>query len=367
MKKITMICAGIICAFLSTAQTTRIANNNPGATGGTNVYTGTDALQDAIDAAVSGDIIHVVPSAEDYNDGMIDGKSLTIIGIGLDPTSDIGLRSLVDEIRLDNTGASGSRISGLHVSRVSMAISTTFAHTVSNVLIENCLIDRIHGAGFAVGSPNSISGIIIRNCIINSSNSTGDAQGFELYNSSGVVIENNIIKGRCCVAGSVQGVGMTIQHNLFFNGSNGISFHNIDDCIVRNNIFLNSTPGIGTGQTGNTFTNNLSYNTTNDVFLDGVDGNTASGNLEGVNPMLTDVPQSTSDWNFSNDITPITGSPVLGAATDGTDIGPTGGAVPFNIEGSFLPLIESLSVPTVVSQGVDLQVTIKARGNITND
>lgn len=345
------------------AQTTYIANSNPGAVSGTNVFTGTTALQDAINAAASGDIIHVIPSSVDYGDALIDNKSLTILGIGLNPDSDFGLLSRVDEIRLDNAGSSGSRISGLHVDDVYLAIATATPHTVSNVLVENCEIHRVVGPGFSPGSPNSISNLIVRNSVINSANSTGDPQGFELYTISGVIIANNIIKGRCCVAGSVQGDGLTIENNLFFNGTNGISFHNIDNSLVRNNIFINSHPAVGSGQTGNSFQNNLSYMTTNDVFTNGVDGNTATGNMEGVDPMLTNVPQTTGDWLYDYDITPMAGSPVLGAGTDGTDIGPTGGATPFDPEGTFLPLIESLTVPSTISSGSDLTVNIKAKGN----
>ena len=73
-----------------------------------------------------------------------------------------------------------------------------------------------------------------------------------------------------------------------------------------------------------------------------MDGNTGSGNIEGMDPMLTNVPETTSGWNFSYDITPLAGSPVLNAGTDGTDIGPTGGANPFDPEGTFLPFIEQL-------------------------
>jgi len=50
------------------AQTTWIANNNPGASGGTNVFTGAAALTLATASASDGDIIYVVPSGISYDD-----------------------------------------------------------------------------------------------------------------------------------------------------------------------------------------------------------------------------------------------------------------------------------------------------------
>ncbi len=373
MKKLTALgLLVLVFTYHANSQTIRIANNNPGAVGGTNVYTGTTALQDAINASTSGDIIHVIPSQQDYGDALIDNKSLTILGFGLNPTSDISLRSKVDEIRLDNTGASGSRISGLHVDDVFIAIDATSAHTVSNILVENCEIHRLVGAGFGFATANFISGLIVRNCVFNSSNSTSDPKALELTNATGVIIENNIIRGECCTAGAVRAVGATIRNNLFYDGlGTGIGFIDIEGCVIQNNIFLNTNPNSWANSgSNNTFQNNISYNTSADAFPTTINMNSGSGNIEGVDPMLTNVPLAPGgdpDWNYDNDFTPMVGSPVLNAGTDGTDIGPTGGAIPFNTEGTFLPVIESLTLPSVISQGVDLQVNIKAKGNITND
>ena len=369
MKKVILLNLLVLISVSPVlAQTIHIANNNPGAPTGTNVFAGTTALQDAIDAAVSGDIIHVIPSPDSYGDALIDDKSLSVFGIGLNPSGDIGLKSLVDEIRLDNDGASGSRISGLIVDDVYLAIDNTITHTVSNVLVENCEIHRLVGAGFGTGTSNSLSNLIVRNCVFNSSNNTSDPKAIELTNAVGVIIENNIIRGECCTSGSVRVEGGTVRNNLFYDGlGTGIGFVDNDNSVIQNNIFLNTSPSTwGAVGSGITYQNNITYNTTADAFPIGENGNAGSGNIEGVDPMLTNVPINPGgdpDWNYSYDLTPLSGSPVLNAGTDGTDIGPTGGANPFDAEGTFLPIIESLNVPTVVSQGSDLQVNIKAKGN----
>jgi len=364
MKKFTLVSLiSLLCISQLLAQTTHIANNRPGAPTGTNVFTGSTALQDAIDAAVSGDVIQIVPSSINYGNVNITDKALTLIGIGLDPDTQIGQRSLVDDITFDEVGASGSRISGLNFDRLILA-NTVGGYTLSNILLENSQLDVVIGPG---RTENALGNITIRNCVLNSSNSTSDAQAFELYTTSGVIIENNIIQGQCRTAGTIQGDGLTIRNNLFYDGlANGIAFHHIDNSTVQNNIFLNTNPAVGSNSTGNTFLNNISFNTTADAFTIGLYENTGSGNIESTDPMLTDVPLvpgGEPNWNFSNDLTPATGSPVLNAGTDGTDIGPTGGANPIDLEGTFLPIIQALTLPSIVSQGTDLEINIKAKGN----
>ena len=82
-------------------------------------------------------------------------------------------------------------------------------------------------------------------------------------------------------------------------------------------------------------------------------------------PLFVNYPL-TQSWNDSYDFSLDTGSPALaGSASNPTteDIGPSGGAVPFNFEGNSLPLIQSLIIPPVITQGSDLNVEVKGKGN----
>ncbi len=323
------------------------------------MFTGSTALQDAIDAAVDNDIIYVVPSSTNYGDVTITDKVLTIFGVGLQPDKDIGSRSLVDDLTINGAASSGCRISGLEFDRFILA-NTNLGYTLSNILLENSRLDVMIGPGFAA---NSLSNVIVRNNIFNGGNNTGEAQSLELFDISNFVISNNIIRGSCCVAGAIQGDGLTIQNNLFHYGGTGGAFHDIDNSIVQNNIFYGASPAVGNNQTGNSFINNLSFSTANDTFTDGVDGNTATGNIVAMDPLLTNVPLTTSFWNDSNDPTLMALSPALLAGQDGTDIGPSGGAIPFDLEGTLLPLVQTLNIPAVVTQGDDLNVNVRAKGN----
>lgn len=351
----------LIACFHAGAQTIRIANNNPGATPGTNVYTGTSALQNAVTASVSGDIIHIIPSSISYGNTTVLNKSLTLLGIGLNPEKDIGQRSIVGDITLNGATSSGSRISGLHFNRLLLANISSPVHTVSNILCENSQFDIMIGPGFTT---NAIANIVVRNCVIHGGNNTSEPQAFELYTNSGVVITNNIIRGFCCSAGLISGDGLTIQNNFFYYGGTGSVFQDLDNSLVQNNIFYRISPTLNSSQTGNTFINNISFDhSTSNIFTDGVDGNTATNNLTNVDPLITNVPSTTFEWNYSWDITLMTGSPALGTGQDGTNMGPTGSAAPFDPEGTFLPLIESVNMPAIVTQGSALNVNVKARGN----
>jgi hypothetical protein len=351
----------ITCFHAAKAQTIRIANNNPGATGGVNVYTGTAALQNAINASVSGDIIHVIPSTVEHPNIIIAEKTLTLLGIGLNPQKSIGLRSMVGDISLNGVGSSGSRISGLYFKRLLLANSNTTVHTVSNILCENSQLEVVIGPGYL---QNAIANLIVRNCVINGGNNTNESQAFELYTNSGVVITNNILKGFCCSASLINGSGLTIQNNFFYLNGTGGAFADLDNSLVQNNIFYRHSPTLSSTSTGNTFINNISFgHTTSNVFTIGVDGNTGAGNLTSVDPLITNVPSTTLDWNYGWDITLLPTSPAINAGQDGTNIGPTGGATPWDPEGTFIPTIEAINMPAIVTQGSPLNVNIKAKGN----
>jgi len=165
MKRSILLSIILFTTACAWAQTTRIANNNPGATGGVNVFTGATALQNAINASVSGDIIHIVPGTVSNGNVTITDKSLTILGVGLNPQKGLGTRSLVGDITINGTASSGSRISGVHFLRMLPAISSTVVHTLSNILIENCQFNCVQMLN---SNSNSLGNMIVRNCVINS-------------------------------------------------------------------------------------------------------------------------------------------------------------------------------------------------------
>ena len=98
MKKIfnTFLCI-LVIGTASYGQNLLVANNNPGAASGVNVFTGSTALQDAITASANGDIIYVVPSIINYGNIAID-KGITVFGIGIRADKNLGAKSIVTRI-----------------------------------------------------------------------------------------------------------------------------------------------------------------------------------------------------------------------------------------------------------------------------
>jgi len=334
-----------------------VANNNPGAATGTNVFTGSTALQDALSnvALADGDIIYVVPSTTSY--GIITiTKGITIFGIGIRPLKDIANRSLLG---LVNINASNVRLSGLILDNdLQLGLTLVSATTLTNITVENCRFPRVEMSSF---NGVDVGSVLFRNNVITGTGTI--ARNFILYTISAFTITNNIIFP-ASNTGSLRITGANISYNVFIGSGN--TNINVDGTLINNlfdhNIFYGMNVDLNSvaGSTGNTWTDNLSFGATNMVFPVGLNGNTGSGNIEDSDPLFTNVPL-TQVWNDSYDFTLLGGSPALNV--NGQDIGVSGGLTPFDAEGNLLPLIESVTIPAMIPVNTNLDVTIKAKGN----
>ncbi|HHL51733.1 MAG TPA: hypothetical protein ENJ39_00010 [Flammeovirgaceae bacterium] len=356
MKKLFICCLFWLAGSSLLAQTLLIANNNAGATPGTNVFTGSTALQDAIAAAAAGDVIYVVPGPTDYGNIIID-KSLTIFGIGIRPQRDVNSLSSMVSVEVQ---ASDVRLSGLNITNpLYLADGVT---DISNILVENCRLFYI-----LANTGNNVSNLIVRNNIIeNVSGPYFDVSTLAV----GALVTNNVFLGN---AGNIRATQVSFLYNVFsaVNGDKDI-FNDVDNCLFDHNIFYGvrvDLLNVGPGSTGNTWDNNLSFGNTvasYNVFEVSNNGNTTNtGNLEDMDPLFTNFPLSTV-WNDSYDLTLQAGSPALNGSANnnsGEDIGPSGGPTPFDADGNLLPYIQSITMPAVIPVGNDLPVNIKAKGN----
>lgn len=341
-----------------------VANNNPGAATGTNVFTGTNALRDAHTAASAGDIIYVVPSPISYGNLNII-KAITIFGVGIRPTKDLGAKSIVNVIKID---ASNVRLSGLvnnsSISEIQIGYNAG-AVNIDAITIENCRMTRIIMTNTTSAT---ISNLLIRNNVLIGAGSL--ASHILLYTTASTTITNNVfIEGSSGTM--IKALNATITYNLFAHTENETSLDLLVDCIFDHNILYGVRADVTATATGNSWTNNLCFGNTLDsyhVFNVTTNGNNdiaaPGSNIESVggsnDPLFVNFPL-TSTWNDSYDFTLQAGSPALNV--NGEDIGPSGGAVPFNFEGNILPLIQSVSIPAVIPIGTDLPVIIKAKGN----
>ena len=361
MKSLFTILACLISGLIY-GQTVRYVDNTASSPGGAHVYT---QLQAAIDSADAGDIIHVRGSATSYGSVTLD-KQLEIFGIGFNPDKDIPLHSYLNNFRM-NAGSSNSRISGFFIGGDLSIAYEGGTYSLSNVSIDNCRIGRLNTA-VACCNTRSIDNFIIRNNVVGNENN-GSAQAyFDLVGSYGsvsnAVITNNIILGETDgTYGTLEATGALIKNNLFIGAGSQNAFFNLTNSTVANNIFLGRAPA-GSGSLSNVvFSNNISFSTATDTLPAVGSGITGTGNIIGTDPILVDVSTGATVDVGVIDPTPDTGSPLIGAGTDGTDIGVTGSTIPWDGTGVPLPLIQQLNVTEVIKQGDNLNVNVKARGN----
>lgn len=367
-SKTILLC---ICLWFASqiafSQTLLVANNNPGALTGTNVHIGATALQDAFTASTAGDIIYLVPSSVTYGNLSITHE-ITLFGVGIRPDKDLGARSLMGQLDVD---ANNVRLSGLVSQSGGSSVEVRVGWNspggnIDGLTIENCRFRRV----LMEGTPDATaSNVLIRNNVITG---TGSLASHVLLNTtSNVVITNNIFIEGGSAAGMIRATNATITYNVFSDTQNEIPFDAVVNCIIDHNVFYGVRVDIPISSTGNSWTNNLSFGNTIDsyhVFNVTSNGNNDTGapgsNIESVagsnDPFFVNFPLNAT-WDDSYNLALQAGSPALNV--NGEDVGPSGGATPFDFEGNLLPLIQSVTVPAVIPVGTDLPVTIKAKGN----
>lgn len=366
MKTLFSLLFASLFTLSVSAQTVWIVDNRPSAPTGVHIFS---QINDAVAAATSGDIIHVIPSSISYDQSLIDKNGLTIYGIGFNPDKEIATQSRVQQMTIA-TGVSDTRISGLYfVDNGTDLIIGNADGSISNIFIENCLFDGQISGTTAGASNKNIDNVVIRNCVVGQ-----DLNGINDYaidlvteaNANNVLITNNVIMGYINPTASLNVRNAIIRNNLFLgDDSNDLAFHFITTSTVSNNIFYGRAPRLdgngGAAATNTTFTNNISFGNTDNSFVTGAGVIIDPSNDVGVDPLLTFSPQDT--WDFAFDPTPQAGSPALLAGNDGTDIGLTGSTIPFSTTGSPLPLIKVLRLPEIIQEGTDVDATIEAEGN----
>ena len=350
--------ARLLLLLLLTASTalaqnrTRTVDNNLGAPTGPFVYT-TFAAAEA--TSVDGDTIQFVPSETTYGNITL-SRRLTVRGSNFRVRPEQGghvvrvggvdFRQSSDP--QDPRDPSGSTFQGLIIDQSFNGDGTPVF--LNNLTIDNCRTNVIRGSGGAGSS--RISNLLITRSII----------GGMVFGGGGapnMVIRNSIFFQPVYIGQST--TFNTLDHNLFA----GSSFLYGNNGIVSNNIFL--VP-VSSDQviTSTVFTNNLSFATSGTALPVPHPTNSGTGNLVNVNPLLVNFPTTTTLATvLTTDFRLRPGSPAIGAASDGTDIGPTGGATPFTsffTGGAPVPTVSVLNVSPVVFTGSPLTVALEAVG-----
>ncbi len=390
MKTLVLFLLTIFSISVS-GQTIWVADNNFNAPTGPNVFS---SIQACVNVASPGDIIQVQPSPTTYGNATIEIENLTLMGIGFNVDKEIPLTSRMGNITLRNnidntTDADGTIIKGLQFGTITLAVESGGNFLLENILIKNCQFANLYNGPGSADSP--VDGLEVRDCYITNTSSSANLFYKSLNNA---IFRNNLVLGGFNFAAATSGNnivtnnilygtiyteaegGTTILNNNFI-GATGVDFAftlKMKNCSVNNNIFYGVTPSIAAGGTTssnfefNSFSNNLVYATGDDTMPPtGGLGNDGSGNII-TSPDFVNVPLLNT-WSSGYDFTLQGGSPALGAGSDGTDIGISGGVTyawpdaNFVLKTTAAPVIQILNTSTVINPGDDLPVRIKANSN----
>ncbi len=373
----------LLCLFVSVnvfSQTILVADKNPNAPTGDHVYSD---LQECIDNASDGDMIHIIPAAEDYGDVIIN-KELHLVGSGWVSDNQSGMITKVNTIVFVSDKANGSTLNGLvliertHYPVIFGDLNAPL-DTLKNIEIFNCKIP-----GILQRDNCPLKNVILRNNVLATLSSRDGipAVNFDVTDgmTESILISNNIIGtnyGNGNVLSGISAANQTlITNNLLFSNSGYYFFFNIRNCFITNNVFYGSSAAhFRYGSTvgfnyANVYTNNLSYECTKYGGCDippastSSPANTGSGNLTDTDPLYENLADS---WNWENkwSLSLLNYSPLSNAGTDGTDIGITGGQYPFenynNLRG--VPYVHKLSVPGLIMQNQPIELDAEGRTN----
>lgn len=333
----------ILLSQVTIAQTVHTVDNRPESGA---MYT---SLQTAINTAVAGDIIQIHPSPTSYGN-IAFNKTLTLVGVGHNPTNANGIKSTVLNITLSGI-TTNSIIQGLHITGVIQAPSTT--NSVGMHIVNNRLDRYISGYQWD-GRTND--------WVIEGNYFTSAGVNFYGYAGANWQISNNWIRGTFSTLVNTT----VIINNIIVNSSTSGKpsfFSSCNSPIVANNIFLFTSLATGVGLTSSTvnFQNCMTYSYTGTT-LDPL-GDGSGGNIDNTDPLFTSVPVNSITDFYNNDYSLTAGSAGKGAGTDTTDLGIYGRLFDFDPNGrpDLTPYPTDINITnTVIAPGQSLNVEFKA-------
>jgi hypothetical protein len=354
MKTIALLTLSWVMSVTAAHAAILILDQNTNAPG--NTYA---TFTDAQTAAADNDTILVIPSTSSYSNISIT-KPLTILGVGFNPDKEIFTTSSFGTITINN-GLSGVKIIGITANTINLG--SVSGSQVSNIIIENSKVSSITTP---MNNNGALSNVIIRQNVIEQTSQFSYPISLRAGNQSNILVINNIFSSTQSLTTwygpQVSTGGVTFDHNLFLGGGSQIAFVELRNCLVSNNIFYGESPTAVSNNLENVvFKNNISP-TFDFTTIIGTNV-TIEGNLSNTDPAFEDLPLNTFQFDFTMDPALQVGSPAIGAATDGTDLGIYGGTSPYKNTGSVLPVVKQFTVPSNIQEGSNANADIIVTGN----
>ncbi|MEL6675603.1 MAG: hypothetical protein AAFR61_25570 [Bacteroidota bacterium] len=352
-----ILCPIFICQIWLGYGGTWTVSNNPA------IPAQFTSIPAAIASAASGDTILVSGSPTSYSGSITINKAISIIGAGYNPN--LGLTT---SLNLLIVSRSNVFLSGFKVNQIRLTGQNAPANLIENVTITRCDVALLIVQGLTNNSGSSavLKRFTVRNNLLEDVTLSGNYSN-RYTTLDSVWISNNIFTqfGRIGGANALTGTDkLIVEHNLFIGGNvpnksvfGDYFFQNyLDNAVIKDNIFYASDPQ---GCQNCLYFNNLTFqNGANDT-LPAPAGN---NNIYSQNPLFGNFPVNGASFNYQFDFSLLPNSPAINAASDGTNIGISGGGQPFEIGAPpALPKITDLTLfHTAIPENGSLQIEFKA-------
>lgn len=288
----------------------------------------------ALAAATPGDTLYIYGSPNTYPDFTIN-KSITVIGAGFNTRKEVFYKTNFTWVYIGAGSVSNVTIDGIICQILRPLGSGGISY--SNVTIRNTLVYQSFGLG-NVSCGLQLNNWLIENCFIQTYVTDGNTG----CNPIAPVTNGFLVKNSIIVNPNGFNYNQTFINCQFGTESGSNSFSSINSCTFTNCIFYKMYFAQNSTNTNNQFTNCLTYltsfpdpNFNLQNWTGGATG-TASGCIINQNPLWVTIPDAAFFYatplatpNVWNPVLQA-GSPADNAGTDGSDIGLTGGTVPYN-------------------------------------
>lgn len=334
MRNLFLFLSGIFLAGINLKATVHTVSNDP--TKPAQFTSPTAALA----AAVSGDTLYIYGSPNNYGVLTIN-KSITLIGAGFNTRKEDFNKTVFTSLDLSSGTLSNITIDGILSQTIRMPSGTIFNYsgiTIRNMIIYGGIADFV-GSGAACGSV--FNNWLIENCYIGALNLLGNTTCNPVAPlTTGFLIKNSVITS---LGDGLFNYNITFANcQIGISGGAGNSFMRNWNCTFNNCIFYSMAFLQWPFNANNQFNNCMTYQTqspsqTFDLnnWTGGASG-TANNCIINQNPLWVTTPTMPmfvlTPHSIPNVWNPVmqTGSPAINAGSDGTDIGLTGGTVPYN-------------------------------------
>ncbi len=331
---------------LSSFAKIHTVNNN---LSGPGIFT---TIQDAHDAAASGDTIYLASSPSAYAGATI-SKKIAIFGAGMRPgeKKDNSASSFLSGGFTFNTGADNSMVVGIHFNGQGINFSGTLTgiQILRNYFSSGCAMLNFNAPSF--------TGFIVANNFFNQTGCCCSSIHGNNRTFTNMLIQNNVFTdntGCGCefvLRGFANSANCIFSNNVVYGDqTTDIAFSSVSNFIIENNIFHTTS---GAGASNCVMNNNITFGTGQDAMPYG--SNSGQSNVANTDPQMSSFVNSnkTPFQNFQP-----AGGPAKTGAVGGGQMGVYGGS--FNWNNSAVP-----PIPQIKNFSITSGSTVPAGGSMT--